>query len=421
MENNVSTPRSQVKVKEVTYLLKSSRCKEQIRILYAGLEKLARLEHVEENEEDATILKSFTTFFEKAKNSQTKKIKPKFRHLFDNEILDGTFNDRHRAISLLQKQEDSPINGDTILLRAMSINVAKESSHEETLDKIIEMLIAQCPELIVFPKDNLAHKGITPVHLAILKENKEILLHMANTLQEIDERRLPQEQILGICAVGPVFQDTVMMAGTPLGVAALKFNREIFALVFERFSSGLDVTNDKGDNIVHSLIKYAYVQPDKLNDVLEMLSYVLQCEFMTEIHEKKEFEMWKIRKQARKLLMMTNKEKLNPLQLAAKRQQFRIFEFIMQTEVYRSRESGDGLFNGEVYDITEIETLNLEEVAETDEEQIKLDHHESVMEYLVHHQTNNAFLFADFVPVKEVIREKWKSYKWWFLGWLLFI
>ncbi|XP_045178622.2 transient receptor potential cation channel subfamily V member 3-like [Mercenaria mercenaria] len=242
---------------------------------------------------------------------------------------------------------------------------------------------------------------------------------MANTLQEMEEVRLSKEKIQGICAVGPVFQNTVMMSGTPLGVAALKFNKEVFAVVLQHFASGLDVTNDKGDNIVHSLIKYAYLQPDKLKDVLEMLRFVLHCKFvMTDpIFEEKK---WKIRKQARKLLMMTNKEKLNPLQLAAKRQQFGIFEYIMQGEVYHTRESGGGLFNEEVYDITEIETLNIEEDAEENEEEhIKHEQHESVLEYLVHHQTNNAFLFADFMPVKEVIREKWNSYKWWFNGWFV--
>ncbi|XP_053374005.1 transient receptor potential cation channel subfamily V member 3-like [Mercenaria mercenaria] len=400
MENTELTQKSLGKVK-------SSKWKDMIRKLYAGLETIARVEEYKIDDKMLeSITKDFERFFEIGNKNSTQTVKAKFRLLFDNEILDGKFTDQHRAISLLEKQEDSPINGDTLLLRAMSINVEKESAQENILGNIIQILVTKCPELIVFAKDNPGYKGITPVHLAILKEDIDILKIMASTLQEIDELRLPKEKIQGICAVGPVFQDTVMMSGTPLGVAALKFNKEVFAVVLQHFASGLDVTNDKGDNIVHSLIKYAYLQPDKLNDVLEMLSFVLHCKFVTKdpIFEEKK---WKIRKQARKLLMMTNKEKLNPLQLAAKRQQFRIFEFIMQGEsqVYHSRESGDGLFNEEVYDITEIETLNLEEDAEeNEEEQIKHEQHESVLEYLVHHQTNNAFLFADFMPVKEVIR-----------------
>ncbi|XP_045170197.2 transient receptor potential cation channel subfamily V member 3-like [Mercenaria mercenaria] len=242
---------------------------------------------------------------------------------------------------------------------------------------------------------------------------------MARTLQKVNEKRLPKEKMQDICAVGPVFQDTVMMAGTPLGVAALKFNEEIFSIVLRNFATGLDVTNDKGDNIIHSLIKYANVQPDKVRDVKQMLRYILNCKFIA-TDAQFEKNKWKIRKQARKLLMMSNKEKLNPLQLAAKRQQYEIFEIIMHNEVYHSRISTDGLFNEEVYDITELETLNLEpDLTFSDEENIKPEYHESVLEYLIHHQTSNAFMFADFIPVKEVIREKWKTYKWWFMGWFV--
>jgi hypothetical protein len=87
----------------------------------------------------------------------------------------------------------------------------------------------------------------------------------------------------------------------------------------------------KGDTILHSLIKYACVQPEKLDDIQRMFSYVLQCKFDSDISDDNEKREHK--KQARKLLMLTNKEKLNAMQLAAKRQQFKIFENIMKSEV----------------------------------------------------------------------------------------
>ncbi|XP_060599931.1 transient receptor potential cation channel subfamily V member 6-like [Ruditapes philippinarum] len=394
----------------------SYKWKDEIRKLYAGLEKLARLDEFEEDQKIVKkIYADFERFFEGG--GSAKRIKYKFRLLFDKDILEGTFTDEHRAISLLQKQEDSPINGDTILFRAMSINVESEEGIT-TLDEIINLLIQKCPELIVFPKSNVGYAGITPVHLAILKENVSILESMCNSLQYIHESRLPREKIQGLCASGPIFQASPMMAGTPLGVAALKFNEPIFKLTLKHFSPGLDVTNDKGDTILHSLIKYACVQPEKLDDIQRMFSYVLQCKFDSDISDDNEKREHK--KQARKLLMLTNKEKLNAMQLAAKRQQFKIFENIMKSEIYHSRESGDGLFNEEVYDITEIETLNIiEEVDENDNEDLKPDHHESIMEYIVHQETNTAFLFVDFIPVQDVIREKWKSYKSRFIGWFI--
>ncbi|XP_060581020.1 transient receptor potential cation channel subfamily V member 4-like [Ruditapes philippinarum] len=235
---------------------------------------------------------------------------------------------------------------------------------------------------------------------------------------------LPEGYEKKICAKGPVFQDTVMMAGTPLGVAALKFNKNIFNIVLRVFATDLDVMNSNRDNIIHSLIKYAHIQPEKLNKVVEMISYVIDCKFVNDStcgYEDKRRR--KLREKSRKLLMMTNKDEMNPLQLAGKRQQFQIFDLIMQNEVYRSTESGDGFFNEESYDITEIETLKLkrEEINSKNlEDDIRPEHHESILEYLVHQETKTAFLFVDCLPIKEVIREKWKFYRWVFLSWFVF-
>ncbi|XP_045169659.2 transient receptor potential cation channel subfamily V member 3-like [Mercenaria mercenaria] len=260
---------------------------------------------------------------------------------------------------------------------------------------------------------------MTPIHLAILKEDILLLKQMAKYIETAGDNRVPKEKVHGLCASGPVFQNTVMMAGTPLGVAALKLNKDIFDVVLYKFAPGLDVTNAKGDNLVHLLIKYAHIHPKQLNKVLEMLRYILDWKIQTNSEEEVARKL-KTKKQTRKLLMMTNKEKLNPLHFAVKRRQYDIFEYIMKNDVYHSKESSDGLFNEEVYDITDIETLRLDnDISGTDEEIIKSDYHESVLEYLVHQETENAFLFADFMRVKEVIREKWMIYRWWFMGWFI--
>jgi hypothetical protein len=48
---------------------------------------------------------------------------------------------------------------------------------------------------------------------------------------------------------------------------------------------------------------------------------------------------------------------------------YSLFITYLNLQIYHSRESGDGLFNEEVYDITEIETMNIiEEVDENDNE-----------------------------------------------------
>ncbi|XP_053373139.1 uncharacterized protein LOC128546522 isoform X2 [Mercenaria mercenaria] len=180
---------------------------------------------------------------------------------------------------------------------------------------------------------------------------------MADTLDEEFDTRQQKLELRRIHAEGAILQDTVMMAGTLLGVASLKFNEDIFCILLKNFvsqldatnkkgdsiiHSGLDAINEKGDNIIHSLIKYAHIKPAKLDSVLRMVSFILDYQLIKRgsKYEKKKIgssaffwdNQWTWGKDVRKLLMMTNKEKLTPLQLAAKRQQFKIFEVIINHE-----------------------------------------------------------------------------------------
>ncbi|XP_060585182.1 transient receptor potential cation channel subfamily V member 3-like [Ruditapes philippinarum] len=400
--------------------MNSHKLKDEIRKLYSRLEKLAQLDEFKDNQESVKeIYGDFESFFEAS--GLAKQIKNKFMLLFGKDILEGTFTVTFEGKltetfmakgSLPELTDKRQINGDTILFRAMTINV-KSKEGITTLDKIIKLLIQTCPELIVFPKSNDGYEGLTPVHLAILNENLSILESMCNSLLTVHDSRPLRKKMQGLCVFGQISNASPMMAGTPLGVAALKCNEDIFKFTFSNFATGLDVTNDKGDSILHSLIKHACVRPEKLDDIQRMFSYVLQCKFDDNNVKRKH------KKQARKLLMLKNKENLNVMQLAAREQQFGIFEIIMKNEIYYSRGSSDGLYNDEVYDVTEIETLSFVGMGPEDLEDLKPDHHESIMEYIVHQETNAAFLFVDFIPVQGVIRQKWKYYKIWFRGWFL--
>jgi hypothetical protein len=56
------------------------------------------------------------------------------------------------------------------------------------------------------------------------------------------------------------------------------------------------------------------------------------------------------------------------------------------------------------------------DVKGADNEDIKDENHESVLEFVLHHQTANAFLFSNVTPLKEIIKEKWNHYKYWIYG-----
>lgn len=290
---------------------------EILKILYAKLERIEKLEDGESKKQIlAAIVKHFDTFFESKGNDEDM-----CRLLLKDDVVRGTINDRHRDNIPGQGSNDHrgerEIDGDSLLLRAMSIP-SDGSLKMQVLDEIKNKLIKYYPKMITFPKQNVKCKGITPIHVAILKEDITFLQSMADSLDtHLDGDR---EKFLWkeICADGPLFQNTAMMAGTLLGVATLMFNREIFEFVLKHFSSGLHETNGIGDNIVHSLIKYARAQPDYKKDALSMLEYIRKC---------------KTKKEIFKLLKMKNKEKLTPLQVSAKKEQYEFFEVIMKHEV----------------------------------------------------------------------------------------
>ncbi|XP_060576842.1 uncharacterized protein LOC132734140 [Ruditapes philippinarum] len=139
------------------------------------------------------------------------------------------------------------------------------------------------------------------------------------------------------------------------------------------------------------MIKYAHVEPNKLETILEMLRNIIDCKFEKERSKKNEMSDSAVRQQLqehyedyrnqiKEVLLKKNKEELTPLQLAAKRQQFEIFEVVLQHEIYIPKHTNDSLFHHQKYDITEIETLALKDgVKGTDQEDFKTEHHEFVL------------------------------------------
>ncbi|XP_060580956.1 uncharacterized protein LOC132737635 [Ruditapes philippinarum] len=450
--------------------------KNDLRILklYASLERIAMNDDMESKELEE-MKSNFTSFF--AYLNKTGK-KEKKRYLLDS-IKSETFLRTTQVLEAdlreigIKKITDFKLNGESLLFRAMSIKKGN-GLRKDILEDIIINLIENFPDLITLEQFHKSNEstGVTPIHLAVVQENPELLHLMAKSIENSFKGAIKN-------ATGEKFQGTVMMAGSLLGIASLKCNEKIFSIILEKFDHEMDVTNEKGDNIIHSLIKYACFQPDKLDSVLNMLRYIISCKFLPIESGKQKNKIRnvcgfyvendsKYRKQVGKLLMMKNREKLTPLQLATKRQQFKIFEIILNDEVclffiflntlnninyanvnkyamltrrflfaflfgafkgtviftgietffvYLSQESNDGIFQRNQYDITEIETLALKsDVKGADNEDIKDENHESVLEFVLHHQTANAFLFSNVTPLKEIIKEKWNHYKKWIYG-----
>lgn len=70
--------------------------------------------------------------------------------------------------------------------------------------------------------------------------------------------------------MGSLFNDTVMMGQLPLSIAALTFNLEMVDLLWDK-KAKLYYQNDRGDTVLHSLVRYAAIFEDKQDDVVRMM------------------------------------------------------------------------------------------------------------------------------------------------------
>jgi hypothetical protein len=104
--------------------------------LYVGLEKIERRECNKNTLEDIKV--EFETFFTGCLSHK------KIQQMFDEKILQVYIKDEHRNPFCLIITSESKINGDTLLLRAMSINVEKDTDEEKILNEVIDVLVDGC-------------------------------------------------------------------------------------------------------------------------------------------------------------------------------------------------------------------------------------------------------------------------------------
>lgn len=401
------------------------------------------------------ILMKFESFFDcksGKKNEEAKSLrtKEKKRHvLISSNFLRGAkILHRHRCETLdppltkeqrmqtgrikgehIEITQDYDVDGETLLLRAMSIPHNRKSDKGFVIDRIIRLLIQECPEMIVMGRaDAKGHfTGVTPIHLAILQEKDNYLKLM------LDKITKPEHLTSACMADGKFFRGTIMMAGFPLAVAALKFGKkgDTMLKMMLNFKSmtedNLVQTNKTHDNLVHLLVRHARRCPEKMSELLKRLRFILNCPEMKnktdeETPDKEGKSQNKIipTKITKQLLMMRNIEGLTPLQLAAKLEQPQIFYEIINHEVYCNKDANNGFMEEKVYDITEIETLTIPSKTndhKKDNIQAETDVHRSILEHVMNQTSENAIIFVDIPPIRNVIRIKWKAYRKWFYLW----
>lgn len=220
-------------------------------------------------------------------------------------------------IDQLNEELKEKNNGETLLHIALKF----KNTHEFTKE-----YLSKHPKGLKEKRAN-KYKGQTPLHVAIVKGNikvVEIILKTAN------EHKF-SKKLLKTCAVGKKFKNTVLIGQLPFTVAALACKNKDFQII-KYLLPEVDVwkKNKDGDTVFHSLIKYADIYPEKMENIRPSFEYVWSevfqdyiCESQRAFKNTMDGHFWK---------RMENSSGLTPLHLSAKLGVSELFEFILNTQ-----------------------------------------------------------------------------------------
>ncbi|KAK3605264.1 hypothetical protein CHS0354_037665 [Potamilus streckersoni] len=286
--------------------------------------------------------------------------------------------------------------------------------------KVVELFVKEFPDLILSNReDSDMYKGQTPLHMAICRGNMWLLNTLLEALSghDLEDKKVAclQEH-----ATGHKFKNTVMLAELPLSIAALTCNKEVFEKLIQH-GAKVDAVNSRLESIYHCFIAYAYLYPDKMDSILDMMKY---------IHEESKVDD----KSKKRLMLMDKMGRETPLQMAARYGQHRIFGFILEN-AYCYMSNQDGLFDIKMYDITDIDPYlssslqqeihwsragNVKDVDSTDSptktssasspEKI-FSKTVSVFDAMFELNYTTAFEFLHRDPIRRLILKKWEYYR----------
>lgn len=270
----------------------------------------------------------------------------------------------------------------------------------ETL-KCVEKIIQYNPEILMEKREDAEDfKGQTPLHVAIVNGNITAVKLFLEKSEDTAQKLLLEP------AIGTKFKNTVLMGQLPLSVAALACRNENFEMIEYLLHKNAKIgnTNEDGDTVFHSLIKYADVDPEKMQHIKPTFKYLwkfIEEDFYdAEIPKPTDFLFWE------------NKDGYTILHLSAKLGVSELFDFIINiTGVYRFKNIKDGLFDIREYDVTEFDRLiqyqeNIKKI--------------TILESLFDPECTpkEAFQILNHELVINILNVKWKAYYYVLLFWM---
>ncbi|KAL3870605.1 hypothetical protein ACJMK2_038654 [Sinanodonta woodiana] len=335
-------------------------------------------------------------------------------------VHDIKMNDESRRLVLKGNQT---VDYQTPLHMACSMFCLEKPTEK----KVVELLVAEFPDMILSNReDSDMYRGQTPVHMAICRGNMWLVDTMLNALSNPDFHD-KKVKCLEQRATGLKFKNTVLFAEIPLSIAALTCNKDLFENLLQH-GAKVDGVNSQSDSIYHCFIIYAYLYPEKLPNILDMMKYIHEESNVDEMSKKR-------------LMLMDRMGRETTLQMAARYGQHKIFAYILEC-AYCYLSNKDGLFDTKIYDVTDIDP-NLARALRRENAEFSIaspesSHSEkgptktgldtegnitntsSIFDIMFDLHYTTAFEFLQQAPIHRLILQKWAYYRLMFYPFWLF-
>ncbi|KAK3087025.1 hypothetical protein FSP39_000531 [Pinctada imbricata] len=226
---------------------------------------------------------------------------------------------------------------------------------------------------------------------------------------------LMQETHAGICrklldspAHSRDRKGTVMEGEYALSIAALKLNKQTVDYLL-KLGANVYLQNSWGDNVIHSLIGYAAVRPEKVVEIRDMIGFIYRY-----VADSKVFNV-------KRLFTMVNDDQRTPLQLAVVKNVSELCTYLMSLKNVYLRGGRQGIYERKIYDITYLDSLtNREANRKKDGSKSWVPTSDSVLEMIFANNTHNdtALAVVKHEIIAYIIKLKWRSYLPLFLIWM---
>lgn len=304
---------------------------------------------------------------------------------------------------VLNRAVERICNGETLLHTALKFYRTTE---------IAKKIMSSYPKLLLNERDdNSGFEGQTPVHVAVVQGNVPAVDHIVKISKDSNILSI----LLEVKSTGKEFKNTALVGQLLLTVAALACNCEcnnhfVIMKTLLEYGSKISWTNNYGDTVFHSLIKYADVYPDKMTHIKKSFEF-LREHFSTSKTYCDGNDISAIR-------FLKNNAGFTPLHLSAKLGVSVLFDFIINIPgVYCFTNIQDDILDIQEYDVTEFDRSICYVENTEDQNAHKLTILESIFDSECNHQ--EAFQILDLQLVMFILQRKWGAYKTTLAVWLV--